>query len=108
MVKYHRRDEVVQKEVIESNAKKVGVVKELAYTLDGKMALVVDATSEKGEPREGFLSFDKIVKIGDVILIKSSEDLEIVPVVEKLCPNCKGKNPVDSTFCFKCGVTLKK
>ena len=108
MVKYHRRDEIVQKEVIEYSAQRVGVVKDIAYTLDGNLALVVDAISEKGHPHEGFLPFNKIVKIGDVILIKSSADLEIIAVAEKICPNCKSKNPIDSTFCFKCGITLKK
>jgi len=107
LAKYHRREEVLQKEVIEANAKRVGLIKDLAYTLDGKLALVVDITSEKGNLQEGFLAFDKIVKIGDVVLVKSSDDLEIVPIVEKVCPNCKTKNPADSPFCFKCGVTLK-
>ncbi len=108
MVKYHRREEIVQKEVIESAAKKAGVIKDLAYTTDGKLILVVDTTSEKGDIREGFLPFEKILKIGDVVLIKSLDDLEIVPVAERVCPNCKGRNPVDSKFCFKCGVTLEK
>jgi L-aspartate oxidase len=35
-------------------------------TLDGEMALVVDVTSEKGGLQEGFLAFDKILKIGHI------------------------------------------
>jgi len=106
LTKYHRREELVGKEVIESEAKKVGTVKDLAYSLEGKVALVVEHTMEKGKIQEGFLSFDKIERIGDVVLVKSVQDLEVAPVVERACPNCKAKNPVDSKYCFKCGVTL--
>lgn len=106
MTRYHRRDEVAGKDVIESEAKKVGVVKDLAYTSDGKAALVVELPPEKGALREGFLLFDKISKIGDVVLIKSVNDVEVVTVSEVMCPNCKSKNPAASKFCFKCGVTL--
>jgi sporulation protein YlmC with PRC-barrel domain len=94
------------KEVIESEAKKVGVVKDLAYSLDGKVALIVEQTMDKGKIQEGFLSFDKIEKVGDVVLVKSVQDLDVVPVVERTCPNCKAKNPIDVKYCFKCGVTL--
>ncbi len=106
MVKYHRREEIAGKEVIESEAKKVGIVKDLAYSLDGKVALIVEQNMEKGKIQEGFLSFDKIEKVGDVVLVKSVQDLEVVPVIERTCPNCKGKNPIDSKYCFKCGVTM--
>lgn len=106
MAKFHRREEIIGKDVIESDAKRVGTVKDLAYSLDGKVALIVEQTIEKGRVQEGFLSFDKIDKIGDVVLVKSVQDLEVIPVVERACPNCKAKNPIDVKFCFKCGVTL--
>lgn len=108
MVKYHRRDEAVGKEVIESDAKKVGVIKDLAYTSDGKTAFVVDLPPEKGSIREGFLLFEKISKMKDVILIKSINELEIISISEVVCPNCKSKNSATTKFCFKCGVTLPK
>jgi sporulation protein YlmC with PRC-barrel domain len=108
LVKYHKREEIVKKEVIESGAKKIGFVKDLAFTLDGKLILVIETITEKGYAREGFLSFNKIEKIGDVILVKSFNDLDIPPLIESLCPNCKAKNPVDSKFCAKCGITLQE
>ena len=94
------------KEVIEADARKVGTVKDLAYSMDGKVALIVEHSLDKGKIQEGFLSFDKIEKVGDVVLVKSIQDLEVAPVVERTCPNCKAKNPVDSKYCFKCGVTM--
>lgn len=105
-MKYHRRNGVAGKDVIETEAKKIGVIKDLAYTSDGKAALVVDLPPEKGTMREGFLLFDKIKKMGDIVLIKSISDLDIIAASEAVCPNCKGKNPAASKFCFKCGVTL--
>ena len=108
LVKFHRREEINGKEVIESEAKKVGTVKDLAYSLDGRVALIVEQKMDKGKVREGFLSFDKIQKIGDVVLVKSVQDLEMVPVVERTCPNCKAKNPIEVKYCFKCGVTLSE
>jgi len=106
LIKYHRREEIAGKEVIESEAKKVGTVKDVGYSLDGKAALIVEQTMDKGRIQEGYLSFDKIEKIGDVVLVKSVEDLEIIPVIERACPNCKAKNPADMKYCFKCGVSL--
>ena len=106
VTEYHRKEELIGKEVIEADAKKVGTIKDMAFTMAGKLALVLDIVSEKGESKMAYLSFDKIVKIGDVILIKSKDDLELIPVKEKVCPNCKSRNPTDAKFCYKCGVTL--
>jgi sporulation protein YlmC with PRC-barrel domain len=99
MVKYHRREELTGKELIDSNAKKVGVVRDIAYSLDGKIALIV----ERSDAQEAVLAFDKIEKIGDVVFIKSVESLE---VAEKVCPNCKHKNPLGAKFCFRCGKKI--
>jgi sporulation protein YlmC with PRC-barrel domain len=106
LTKYHRREELAGKEVIESEAKKVGVIRDLAYTEEGKLALVVERETEKGELTESFLSFDKIIKIGDVVLIRSIDDLEASPSPGKICPNCRARNPSNAKYCYKCGVTI--
>ncbi|MBS7655300.1 PRC-barrel domain-containing protein [Candidatus Bathyarchaeota archaeon] len=107
-MKYYSREDVVGKEVIEAEAKKLGVVKDLAFSTEGKAALILDRVDEKGELQEAILPFDKILKIGDVILIKSASDLESSLAPGKICPNCKSKNPLNAKYCFKCGVTLQK
>ncbi len=76
MVKYHLREEIIDKEVIELEAKKVGIIKDLAFTLDGELVLIVETETTKGELKETFLPFKKIIKIADVVLVKSKEDLE--------------------------------
>jgi len=42
LVKWHRREEVVGKEIIDGEAKKIGTVKDLAWSNDGKLAIVVE------------------------------------------------------------------
>lgn len=108
MRKYYTREEVTGKEVIESEAKKVGVVRDVAFSMEGKVALILDKFGEKGELEEAFLPFDKILKVGDVILIKSASDLEAPATPGKICPNCKTRNPHNANYCIKCGVTLEK
>jgi sporulation protein YlmC with PRC-barrel domain len=102
MPKWRRREEIVGKEAIDSEAKKVGSVKDLAWVPEGKLALVIE--KERGE--EAYLAFDQIEKIGDVVFIKSSSALESIP--SKVCPTCKLKNPIDAKFCARCGKTLEE
>ena len=102
LVKWHRREEVAGKEIIDDAAKKIGIVKDLAWSNEGKLAIVV----ERGREEESYLPFDQVEKIGDVVFIKGSTSLESVPM--KTCPVCKHKNLLDAKFCQKCGKTLEE
>jgi sporulation protein YlmC with PRC-barrel domain len=101
MVQWHRREEVIGKEVIDNDAKKIGLTKDIAWSNDGKLALIVETTNED----ESFLSFNEIEQIGDVVFVKAKSSLESVPSIE--CPVCKHKNPLEAKFCAKCGRTLE-
>jgi len=100
--KWRRREEVVGKEIIDGEAKKVGNVKDLAWSEDGRLAIIV----ERGREEESYLPFDQVDKIGDVVFIKASSSMESVPM--KSCPVCKHKNVLDAKFCQKCGKTLEE
>ena len=102
MVKWHRREEVAGKEIIDDAAKKIGIVKDLAWSDSGKLAIVV----ERGREEESYLPFDQVERIGDVVFIKGSTSMESVPM--KTCPVCKHKNLLDAKFCQKCGKTLEE
>lgn len=102
LVKWHRREEVVGKEIIDGEAKKTGTVKDLAWSNDGKLAIVV----ERGREEESYLPFDQVEKIGDVVFIKTSSSLESVPM--KTCSVCKHKNFLDARFCQRCGKSLEE
>lgn len=67
MIKWRRREEIIGKEVINGEANKLGVTKDLAWSSEGHLALVI----ESGEQDESFLPFDDIEKIGDVVLVKA-------------------------------------
>jgi sporulation protein YlmC with PRC-barrel domain len=101
LVQWRRREEVIGKEVIDGEAKKLGVTKDLAWSNNGQLALIV----EIGDEEESFLSFDEIEKIGDVVFVKAKSGMEKVPMIS--CPICKHRNPVEAKFCAKCGRTLE-
>jgi len=101
LVQWRRREEVIGKEVVDSEAKKLGVTKDFAWSSDGRLALVI----ESGEEEESFLSFDDIEKIGDVVFVKAKSALLVAPSV--ICPVCKHKNLVEAKFCAKCGRILE-
>ncbi len=92
---------MVGKEVIDADAKKLGVTKDLAWSDDGRMALVI----EFGDEDEFFLSFNEIERIGDVVFVKAKSALTAAPSIT--CPVCKHKNLVEAKFCAKCGRTLE-
>jgi sporulation protein YlmC with PRC-barrel domain len=102
LVQWRRREELVGKEVIDGDARRVGVTKDLAWSSDGKLALIV----ESGEEEESFLSFGDIEKVGDIIFVKAKSALVSVPSI--ICPVCKTRNLLEAKFCAKCGRSLEE
>jgi len=100
LVEWKRREEVIGKDVIDGDAKKLGVTKDLAWSSDGRMALVIETDEE-----EFFLSFSEIERIGDVVFVKAKSAMAAAPSV--ICPVCKHKNLPEAKFCAKCGRTLE-
>lgn len=86
--------------MIDGDAKKLGVTKDLAWSSEGKMALVIESDEE-----EFFLSFNEIERIGDVVFVKAKSALASAPSI--ICPVCKHKNLLEAKFCAKCGRTLE-
>ena len=101
MVRWHRREEVVGKDVIDADAKRIGVTKDVGWSEDGTFALLIEGADEE----ESFLGFDDVERIGDVIFVKAKASVQVVPM--KTCPMCKHKNPIEAMFCAKCGRSLE-
>ncbi len=101
MVQWKRREDAIGKEVIDNDARKIGMAKDLAWSSDGKLAVVIELANEE----EAFLPFDEIERIGDVIFVKAKSALENAPTIA--CPICKHRNPMEAKFCAKCGRTLE-
>jgi len=101
LVQWRRREEVIGREVIDGDAKKLGVTKDLAWSDDGRLALLI----ELGEEEEFFLPFEDIERIGDVVFVRAKSALMAAPSIT--CPVCKHKNLLEAKFCAKCGRTLE-
>ncbi len=89
------------KEVVDGDARKLGVTKDLAWSSDGRMALVIESSEEE----ESFLPFGEIEKIGDIVFVKAKSALVVAPSI--ICSMCKQRNLVEAKFCAKCGRTLE-
>ena len=119
--RYYRRDELVRKDVYDVRARKVGSVVDVAFSKEGKTALVL----KKGS-NELFVPFDAVQEIGDIILLnlETEEIEEKLPKeastqlktglsvrapetqVERICLKCRHGNAVTARFCVKCGTKL--
>jgi sporulation protein YlmC with PRC-barrel domain len=100
LVQWRRREELIGKEIINDDAKKVGIAKDLAWTSEGGLALIVEMEDEE----EAFLPFEEIERVGDVVFVKSKSTLQTAPTVT--CPVCKHRNLPEAKFCAKCGKAL--
>jgi sporulation protein YlmC with PRC-barrel domain len=104
--RYYKREELVGKDVYDGEAKKIGSVSDVAYSQEGKVALVVEKDT---------IAFERILKIGDIIILKdlSGQDAREStapfshpsekPVSNLRCPKCGKENEPLSKFCVKCG-----
>jgi sporulation protein YlmC with PRC-barrel domain len=102
LVQWRRREEVIGKELIDSEAKKIGVAKDLAWANDGRLALIVELSDEE----EAFLPFNEIERIGDVVFVRAKTAMETAPTIT--CPVCRHRNALEAKFCAKCGRTLEE
>jgi sporulation protein YlmC with PRC-barrel domain len=89
------------KEIINGDAKKVGTAKDIAWTSEGQLALIVELSDEQ----EAFLPFDEIERVGDVVFVKPKTSLQTAPMIT--CPVCKHRNLLEAKFCAKCGKALE-
>ena len=93
---------MIGKDIIDSDANKIGIAKDLAWSEDGIFAVVVEGPDEE----ESFLPFESVEKVGDVIFVKVKASMVSIPM--RTCPMCKHKNPIEAMFCAKCGRTLEE
>ena len=114
--RFYRREELVGKEVYDTKAMHVGEAKDVAYSKDGKTALVV-----LKDNKEQVIPFQDVSEIGDIILVKRTpvettvtlpppKREERIAAVQgpssepsKTCPKCGMGNRQTAKFCAKCG-----
>ncbi|MFQ5951118.1 MAG: zinc-ribbon domain-containing protein [Candidatus Geothermarchaeales archaeon] len=112
----YRWGDMAGKEVLDSNAVKMGVVRDLILDEDGDVSLVLEM--EKGD--EKVIPFARVERIGDVILLsepaEQPEEEEEPPKVPpkppaettQICQSCGHENEPGDKFCIKCGTKLSE
>ncbi|MGA2876406.1 MAG: PRC-barrel domain-containing protein [Nitrososphaerales archaeon] len=117
---YLKREQLVGKSVVSSNAEIVGTVRDIAVGIDGKVGLHVMRKSASGSESETIINADEIQAMGDVVLLKpvNAASAKMPPRVQpppfpttapqaKACARCGYMNGASSKFCIKCGMSLQ-
>lgn len=109
---YVRREDVIGKKAITPDGNAFGEVKDIAFSTDGSVGLVINAVS--GD--EVILSIKQASAIGDFILLSSSTPERTAPPVQPKpvppaaspanCPSCGSPLKPGAKFCGKCGHRL--
>lgn len=126
--KFLSREQIVGKQVIDSGARSVGTVRDLAFDLvNREIALTVTLNDQQ----EFTITSSEVVGVGDVILLNKVIDLATTPPSVKrattgpppaekaaaapsaetppkpgLCKVCSFQNDEKAKFCIKCGTKL--
>jgi sporulation protein YlmC with PRC-barrel domain/ribosomal protein L40E len=114
--KFYKREDLIGKTVINQDASEIGTVKDTAFDVEGKMALII---SKKDGQEEEYISINDIRSMNDVILLKENPGtktltlpnaqvtvVQAVPSQSKICPKCGHVNLQSAQFCVKCGNKL--
>ncbi|MHB8565964.1 MAG: PRC-barrel domain-containing protein [Nitrososphaerales archaeon] len=128
-VGYLKREEIIGKPVVTTDAIMIGNVKDVAVSLYGKAALQIEAKGKGEAPaKDTFVYSEDIQAIGDIILLRyasSRSEVEsekinrllidpqtqpppfpVLSTTGKTCAKCSYFNTPNSRFCIKCGSPL--
>lgn len=106
-----RRDELIGKDAYDFNARKVGMVTDVAFSEDAKPVLVV----VKPDKTEEMVPLDSVDRLGDIVLLKAAGSpttsappiratvsSSSAPSNGRICIKCGAVNPLASKFCTQC------
>jgi len=89
--------------VFDGDASLLGTVKDIGLRDNKTKIVMVISTTEQGE-RE--IPWEHILKIGDVVFLKTEETTKSADMISGKCTNCGFANKQDSRFCEQCGNKL--
>ena len=91
--------------VFDENGNVVGTAREVGVAKDSGIVLIVQAP----DGGDTAVRWDRIGKIGEVILLRACDDsccAEKPPGAAPGCPSCGFANKPDAKFCEQCGVKV--
>jgi sporulation protein YlmC with PRC-barrel domain len=98
------RDMIIGMQVIDSEGRLLGTVKDVAFTV-GKAGISLHVESKKGETQS--IAWDEVQAIGDFIILKPPTQTAVPSgQVQQICPTCKGPlsyiQQYQRWYCYKC------
>ena len=112
-----KREDLVGKQLVSSDAKILGIVSNVLFTSEGKAMLQLEKPVTGASETIGA---DLISAIGDVILLRSqttpvgTAPQQVSPPPfpgasqTRICTRCGYANNLNSRFCIKCGLQLQQ
>lgn len=112
---YLKREDVVGKTVIDGKGDSLGVVKDIAFSIRGEIAFVV----EKKDGSTESVPLSMVERIGEYIVLYKQAQQPAPgappappgpPQQEEfiVCPVCGYKNPPGTKYCLRCGAELPR
>ena len=89
--------------VYDNNAILIGTVKDVGLSNNKSKIVMVISTTEQLEKE---ISWDVVIKVGDIVLIKAEKEEVLDNGFQNKCKKCSFYNKDDSKFCEQCGVRL--
>jgi sporulation protein YlmC with PRC-barrel domain len=99
-----RKEEIAGKTVIDSSGRNTGKVKDLTFTLDGKITLIV----EKTDGSEEQIPLSRVLGVSDNVVVRE-QVVPSVPVASPgmvICRSCGRESPIGTLWCPSCGKSL--
>jgi len=93
---------IIGMDVYDENLKKIGVVREMG--IDSTQSVIIVVTKYNGV--EESISWDRIKKIGEIILLGSKNENSVERHSSGKCPSCGLVNKEGSKFCENCGTRI--
>ncbi len=115
---YLKREDVVGKTVIDGRGNSLGVVKDIAFSVRGEIAFLV----EKKDGSLESVPLTRVERIGEYIVLykemapgvpgQPGRPMQAGQPVQQeefiICPVCGYKNPPGTEYCLRCGAKLPR
>jgi sporulation protein YlmC with PRC-barrel domain len=102
--KAFRKEDITGKTVIYSSGRNTGTVKDLTFTLDGTITLLV----EKNDGGEVQIPLSKVMGVADNVIVKDESAMRASGPAPGMvaCKSCGREAPIGTLWCPSCGKSL--